>query len=82
MAAVAAPQRSGSHRAARARIPGVSGGFSGAARLACSAGLPLAVYVKKWRVSLRISRVVRTSVRVLCAYLTLPTLLCTRVCVV
>ena len=47
VAAVAAQQRGGSHQAAQAHLLGVSGGFAGAARLACSASCRLRCYVKK-----------------------------------
>ena len=69
-------------RAAWAVCLRASGGFGGAARLACSQLAACVVYGKKCCASLRISRVVCTSVRVPCAYLAFPTLLCTRVCVV
>ena len=69
-------------RAAWAVCLRASGGLGGAARLACSQLAACVVYGKKCCASLRISRVVCTSVRVPCAYLALPTLLCTRVCVV
>jgi hypothetical protein len=81
-AAVAAKQRGGSHRAARARCPRGSSGSGGAEKVAYRGQHAACCMRKSWRVPVRVSRVVRGAVGEACMFLTRQTPLYTVVCVV